>query len=467
MASTVAKRTKASAHMVDASLKGMTLMGGTTAMQAAGETYLPRFKAEEVEDYQSRLKMTWLFNGYRSTVRDMTGKVFDKPVEIVDAPENVVEWMENADMQGRDLSTFAAEVFKDGLSGSGVSYIMVEAPRREGEVTLAQAQEQNLRPYLVHITVKELLGWRSEAVNNVTTLTMVRLMETVTERDPEDEFNDIEIEQVRVIDLDETGFVRVRLYRQKNEQAEWLEVEQYTTGVQQIMIAPFYANRTGFMTGEPLLDDLADVNIAHWQSQSDQRNSLHFARIPILFAAGFLDEESLVIASSKAVKVVNDQAKLEWVEHSGKALDAGRQDLKDLEFQMETFGLQLLVARDGAQSATGEALDAAKETSQLAMIADSLQDALEQAVQWMYQLAGLPSDNVSVRVSKDFGVSMMTAQELTVLLTAVNTGNMSRTTLLQELARRGMVRADLDVDAELEAIQAEGGSLVDDMGDDT
>ena len=42
----------------------------------------------------------------------------------------------------------------------------------------------------------------------------------------------------------------------------------------------------------------------------------------------------------------------------------------------------------------------------------------------------------------------MTAQEVTVMLTAVNTGNMSRETFLGEMSRRGMVRADLDIDKE-------------------
>nr|WP_249139116.1 DUF4055 domain-containing protein [Actibacterium sp. MT2.3-13A] len=228
----------------------------------------------------------------------------------------------------------------------------------------------------------------------------------------------------------------------------------------EITVVPFYANRNGFFTGAPLLDDLADVNVAHWQSQSDQRNILRAARVPILHSAGRDDDEAkIVIGANVAVASRNPNAKLEWVEHSGQAISAGRQDLKDLEFQMETHGLQLLVARQGAQSATGEALDAAKETSQLAMTADSLQDALEQAFVWALAYGGITGE-VAVTVNKDFGVSMMGAQELSAMLSAVNTGNLSRETFLREMARRGMIRPDIDVEDELQRIEDEGGDLM-------
>lgn len=455
--SKVADRSKASEAMLNAAAKGRALMGGTTAMRAAGQTYLPKFEAESHEAYEARLKSSWLFNGYRKTSRDMTGRVFDKPVELAEgASQRLIDWCMNVDMQGRDLSTFAREIFEDGLSGCGVSYIMVDAPPRRGVVTREQAQAGNLRPYLVHLRVEDVLGWRAETIDNVTTLTQIRIMESVTEQDPKDEFNEVEISQVRVLDLIE-GTVYVRLFR-KNSADVWAQYEEtYASEAKEITVIPFYANRTGFFKGAPLLDDLADVNIAHWQSQSDQRNILHFARVPILFGSGRSEEEPIVIAAGMAVTATDPQADLKWVEHSGQAIGAGRQDLKDLEFQMETHGLQLLVT-SGAQSATGEVLDAKKETSTLAMTADALKDALEQALIWMAEYGG-EDVTVEVNVNKEFGASLLTAQDVTALLSAVNTGNLSKVTFLRELARRGFIRDDLQPDDEIEAIETESPDL--------
>ncbi len=457
MTTKVADRSPASAAMVEDMAKGRALMGGTKAMRAAGKTYLPKFEAESEEAYKARLDSSWLFNGLRKTVRDMTGKVFDKPVELGEkAPQQIIDWSANIDMAGRDLSTFARDVFEDAMSGAGISYIMVDAPARSKSVTKAQAQSMNLRPYFVHLRVEDILGWKTDTIANVTQLTQLRIMETVTEPDPKDEFAEVETKQVRVLDVTESG-VQTRLYRKADE--KWAQIDKPTfSDLTEITVVPFYANRLGFFSGEPMLDDLADVNIAHWQSQSDQRNILHFARVPILFASGRESDEPLVVSAGMATTASDPQATMSWVEHTGKAIDAGRTDLKDLEFQMETFGLQLLVAR-GKQSATGEALDSAKETSTLSMTADQLQDTLEQAFKWMAEYGGLTDVEMQVAVNKEFGVSMMGAQEMTAMLAAVNTGNMSRETFLREMARRGMVAPDLDIEKEQERIDATAPSL--------
>lgn len=445
---------------------GRALMGGTAAMRDAGTAYLPQMPKETTEAYRERLGLSWLFNGFRKTVRDMTGKIFAKPVELTEgASERIASWLENVDMQGRDLSTFAHDICEDALAGPGVSYIMVDAPPRSGVVTQAQANSEGLRPYFVHLSVDDVLGWTTDTVANVTVLRQFRIAEKVAVPDPKDEFGEIMVDQIRVLDLTDAG-VSVRLFRKiKKDGAEWAQVDEpFMTGLAEITVVPFYANRTGFFTGEPLLDDLAFVNVAHWQSQSDQRMILHYARVPILFGAGFTSEDKITFSASMAVMTGNEAANLQWVEHSGQAIAAGRQDLKDLEFQMEALGLQLLEARPSAQSATGEALDAGKETSQLSAIADSLKNTMEKAISYMAMYAGEDAAPV-VDVNKEFGVNMIGAQEVTALLGAVNTGNLSRETFIGELARRGMIKPDVNADDEMERIEGEGGLPPGDMND--
>ena len=324
MLDTVAKQTDAMAAMVQAGAKGRALMSGTAGMRKEGTRYLPKFKAEAEDDYQARLHSSWLFNALRKTIKDMTGRVFDSPIEIQDAPQQIIDMTEDIDMQGRDLSVFASEVFKDAFV-PGVSYIMVEAPRRNADTTRAQAAAQGLRPYLVHLRVEDVRGFKPGLFGNVLALAQLRIRETVSEDDPEGEFSQVEVEQVRVLDRLPDG-VRVRLYRQ-NSKKHWAVVDEYMTEAPEITVIPFYAQRTGFFTGEPVLEDLTDVNIAHWQSQSDQRNILHFARVPILFASGRGDDEPLTISAGTAVTSRDPAATLQWVEHSGKAIDSGRQDL--------------------------------------------------------------------------------------------------------------------------------------------
>ena len=127
--------------------------------------------------------------------------------------------------------------------------------------------------------------------------------------------------------------------------------EEGTTSLSKITLVPVYLNRTGFMQGEPPLEDLADLNLAHWRRSSDLENILHVAGVPILFGVGFSIEngDKLVIGASTMARASDPNAKLSYVEHSGKGIGAMREGLKDLEFQMQVQGLELLIPRPGSR----------------------------------------------------------------------------------------------------------------------
>lgn len=83
------------------------------------------------------------------------------------------------------------------------------------------------------------------------------------------------------------------------------------------------------MRGSPPLLNLALLNIKHWQSQSEQDNILHVARVPLLVAYGLADGETLTIGSSSATRFDDRQRQgLEYVEHTGAAIEAGKISLR-------------------------------------------------------------------------------------------------------------------------------------------
>ena len=196
------------------------------------------------------------------------------------------------------------------------------------------------------------------------------------------------------------------------------------------------------MRGAPPLEDLADLNVAHWQSQSDQRNILHVARVPILFGAGFEATAKIVVGAGTMARSTDPAATLSYVEHSGAAIGAGRDDLKDLETQMQVMGLQLLLPSPN-KTATGEIRDDVKENSQLAMMAKALEDALEGALGFMAAFEGGGEDaGGSVTVNTDFGVASRDAADLRALTEAARDGHITAATLVRELKRRGVLGDD-------------------------
>ncbi len=279
-----------------------TLVAGTVAMRAAGKKYLPQEPAESKAAYDNRVARTSLFNATGKTVQDMTGKVFQKPVVLKETvPPVLAAYAENIDLTGRHVNQFARDVFYDAMQ-PGVAYILVDMPpavqRADGQpATLADQQAAGIRPYCVHVPAERLIGWRSTTENGAEVLTQVRILECVTEQDGE--WHEKAVDQIRVL---EPGTWAT--WRKNEKEDEWVPYESGTTSLQKITLVPVYTNRTGFMVGSPPLEKLAELNVAHWQSQSDQRNILHVARVPILFASGIGEDTQLNVGASEMIRAV-------------------------------------------------------------------------------------------------------------------------------------------------------------------
>ncbi|WP_089177138.1 DUF4055 domain-containing protein [Bosea sp. AS-1] len=434
------------------------LLGGTRAMRAKGEQYLPREFAEDALAYTVRLNRTVLFNAFAKTVRDMVGRMFTKPIQLGDdAPEKIKEWSENIDLTGRDLNTFAFEVAIDAMT-TGVSFILAEMPPPLPEgATKADEDAAGQRPYLVHVKTEDLIGWKSTTIGGREVATQVRLLECAYEPDPDHPFEEKEVEQVRVI---EPG--RWETWRKKGDSESWIRHKDgVTTGItDRIPIVAVYFKRGGFFIGDPPFADLADLNCAHWQSSSDQRNILHVARVPILFGAGWDEKDTFVIGPGQLARMSSTDAKLSYVEHGGNSIEAGRNDLKDMETQMQAMGLQLLVSQPG-QTATGEIRDDTKEISPLAMMADSLEDALEEAYGLLCRFGGERAE-VTVNVNRDFGASVFASTDQTTLLAMADSGYITHETLLREMQRRKVLENDFEPEDEVEKLSGYDEELEDD-----
>lgn len=436
--------------MEDARRLPDALMGGTRTMRASGELFLPREPGETPAAYVIRRDRTFLFPGYAKAVRDMADKVFARPIVIrEDVPEHLVTAMENVDLSGRHLDVFGREVFVDAIH-AGISYILVEMDRaptddngRPVTISRAQAREMQRRPWAVHIRASQVIGWRSETIGGIERLTQFRFRERVTEA--EGEFGEKAVDQIRVFSR-EGDAVRWRVYRKAGRGSGWSLHDDGDVTIGEIAVCPVYVNRTGFMAGKPPMAQLAEVNLAHWQSQSDQRNILHVARVPILFGSGMNTDAPIEIGANRMVKAEAKDARLAYVEHSGAAIGAGRQDLKDLEFQMQTLGLELLVPRPNAETATGAAIDHARMNTPLAMMARALQDGLEQMLGFMAMYEGSPRDTGggSLIVNTDFGVSLGAAEDGAILTEAVKNRIISREQWIREMKRRSVLSEDVD-----------------------
>lgn len=437
-----------------------TLLGGTEAMRAAGETFLPRHPEESYPAYQNRLAVATLLNMTELTLESWTSKPFkDRVNKSDDMPEQFQDYMEDVDLQGNNIDVFARQWFRDGLAKS-LSHVLVEFPRKklreDGQPnTLADDRKQNLRPYFVHIPPENVIFAASEVVHGVETLTHVRIMEheTVVEG-----FAESIRTTIKVL---EPGLVRIYEERKtRNKKVQWVLVDEYTYDLDFIPLVTFYANREGFMVGKPPLTDLADLNISHWQSNSDQRVILTTARFPILALSGGQPEgNALTVGPNQWLFCPDAQGRYYYVEHQGKAIEAGRNDLRDLEDQMSAYGADALRKKPGNPTATAKAIDSAETTSPLQDMAIRFMDALNIAL-WYMGLWMNTEETGQLIIETDFGAGNDPTADVKALETARKNRDISRKTYLSELQRREVLSDNFELEDDAVELENESAAIL-------
>jgi hypothetical protein len=425
------------------------LMAGTRAMRAAKEKLLPRWPNEDTAAYNARLEVATLFPAYRRTITVMAGKPFAKPLTVGDAREAWEPWLENIDRMGTSLHVFAAEMLTEALA-YGLAGIYVDWPRatqvtrtESGVTNRAAERAAGLRPYFVRVKHGQLLGWR---IGDDGLLDMVRFREEAEVEDGP--YGAAIVERVRVL-------YRGRWEVHEKDGKGWRMVDEGTTpNVNLVPFVPVYGRRLGPMLSAPPMEDLAYLNVKHWQSQSDQDTIEHAARVPIMTVRGVDESFVLTVGASTAVNLgTNPDAELKFVEHTGAAIKAGAEALERLEQQMIQSGAELLVKKPGQRTATESSNDAEANKCDLQRIVEDFEDSLDQAL----VIAGLYAREVppSVSLYKDFGAATLSDASAQLVADLNARGLLSRETTLGELKRRGVLADTVDPDEEAERVASE------------
>lgn len=439
-----------------------TLLAGTEAMRAAGEEYLPKHQEESDGAYRERLSTSLLLNMLQMTLDSWVSRPFAECVKVNDdVPEQLSSLLDDVDLQGNDINVFARHWFRDGTA-KGFSHVLVEYPRpqpaADGQArTLADDRAEKLRPYCVQIPPENLIFASSEIVEGVERVTHVRIREESVRISGFAEVVDITIREI------EPGKVTIweQVPDKRTKKPVWKVRESYDYDLDFIPLVTFYADRQGLMQAKPPLADLADLNVAHWQSRSDQTNILKVTRFPILAASGVVDTDNLVIGPNHWLGSPDPSGRFYYVEHSGRAIAAGRQDLLDLQELMAEYGATFLKKRPGGATATARALDTAEITSPLQDMAIRFQSSLDQMLAYMGAWEKLPPEQCgTLEIKTDIGLSRDESDELVALQGARTLRDISRKSYLTELQRYKVLSDDFSIDQNEADLENEMGKIL-------
>lgn len=402
------------------------LRGGTEAMRAAGQEYLPKEPGETPLAYNKRLKRSVLTNFIARVVKNLSSKPFSRPVGVTSEshPELAELFASDIDGKGTSVSALASVVFQDAL-WNGTSFLCVDAPVDGGQ------------PYVYWLSADDILGYKLDEDGR---LQEIRIAEVAAAQDGE--WGERNVARVRVFRRS-GGKVLWCLY-QESDGSDYVQIEPWRDfGLPEIPVIPIHSNPAetrGTLFCPPPMIDLAYMNIAHWQEFSDQRNILHVARVPILFASGVEEGVEIKIGVDSAI-VANAGSDLKFVEHSGNAINAGRQSLQDLEGLMASYGIEMLQNNGVVETATGRALNAGENNNQIASMATATASVIAKVFEMLARFSRVSNAQFACDINTEYGINAST-EELQALATARANGDLSQFEYLAELKRRGVLRND-------------------------
>lgn len=441
------------------------LLSGTEGMIAAGKRRLPQHPAESDGSYRVRLEGNTLTNFLAQAIEKANSRIFAKEITLTDIPSEIEPLLENIDLQGRDLNSFAMDVLQQAFA-DGVSYILVDKPLALDVKTKADEAASGIRPYAVHVQACCLLEVMAEMIAGVQTITRVRIKEC--SQVPNGEWGYVEQDRIRVLIRDAaTGAIGFQLWEEQQKQdargqtyTEWVKVDEGATGMKRIALVAVYTKRVGFMEGLPPFQATAELNLDHWRVKSEQKAALTMNCFEMLAATGVPDGWTAVVGPSKVQIATDPEAKFYYLSPSGAGVTLSAEYLKTIESQIDTASASLRVENGGNVTATAAALDSEEGCAGLKAVAEAAGDSLETMLSYFAEMMGLdPEKTGEVDVNSDFGAkkgSDVGLQELGKMRIA---GDISRDSYIAELIRRGELAPDFDVAANDEEINQEGPSL--------
>lgn len=453
------------------------LMGGSEAMRDAGSSFLPQHKNEDDDIYAARLLRSFLLPVFAQSVENLADTVFSDPLNWDEVDADLTAILEEIDAEGSSIEDFAKQTLLLAMAKGEVYVIADEpplpAPVTGNIVTLADKRASGARPYLAHITADNMLDFKVEKRAGKIYCYYARWKESEM-RELEDDFGDYEVERVVEWKIVEGVAVWKKFEREVGE-AEWIETE----GVLNIAfegkaILPIERFRIGTIDSSgrllPPLHGLAEKNVEHWQSSSDQRAILTISRFPMLGGSG-VDNGALEKDDDNFIKVgpgvtlfsQQPESKFYYVEPEGNAIAAGVIDLERLEKDMSVLAFQPLMRQQAGVTATNDALGQNKANSSLQSWAIDLGMFLDDAVAllsiWLKK-SKLPETNF--KANTEFGIETIDSVRTAALDKMRDRGDLSRPQYLKQMRNEKVLDDEFDEEANEAELESEGPAITTD-----
>lgn len=390
---------------------------GQRVVKNKGKLYLPAdFAESDTERYAVYKERAYFLGATKQAAKSYSGMVFRKPASWGEdgLPSQLEEYQYNIDGSGKSIEQLAKFGFTE-LEEAGRIGLLADYTNDQGGLTKLDERLSGARPVLLPYVFESITNWKTGTIRGRSMLTLVVLREEI--ETSLDEFDHESEYQYRVLRLNDQGQYTMQLY----------DDGSVPLGEETVILAngkpldhiPFYIAGTEDNTptvDQPMLLDLANMNISHYQSTANVEEAAYLLGCPTLHIdIGEMDVEEFASANPSGVKIgarTGLQTKggtIEMVQASESNLGADQME-KKVE-RMKELGAKLVTSSGQSETAEAARINASGEASALDIAVNNLSDVMEKALEDFMRFLGVETE-IAYRLNTEFWEASLDPQVL-------------------------------------------------------
>ena len=406
--------------------------------------YIPRRTHEEQDQYYQRVEKA-IYTNYTGRTREgLKGAIFRLPPRI-ELPPDMEFMLDNADGAGQSL-TQVAKLAADELMETGRFGLLADYPMVDEELTVEQVRRMGLQPHIATYTAESIINWHVHVLNGRRQLGMLVLKENSPVH--YDEFTWDYVDRYRVLRLNTDQQYTQQLYDENGDPITEEIVIRGASG-QPFDYIPFQfiGSRDNLSTiDEPILYDIARVNIGHFRNSADQENNLSVHGGGTLVVSTDMSPEAFQAANPGGVTVGENSGLI--LSEGGKAellqLDAANAigaEMTHKEQMMVQIGAKI-ITKTGQRTAEEARIQETSENSMLDTMVGNINEAFTKVLYDCRAFISATDAEIVFSLNDDFWQDSIAATEIIAMIQSNDAGVMPKIDIVRRLMDAGWIQSE-------------------------
>jgi hypothetical protein len=484
-------------------------LAGSDSVKRSAFKYLPMLRGQEsdLDDYNAYVTRAGFYDAADRVVQALVGAVF-RLDPTISVPDRLKPRLKNMNGKGDSIYTWCKHLLRENLTMGRVG-VLLDYPGPDpltGELPQPDPNDEawNLPYFHIYETIS-IRNWRTRRINGTERIDQVILFEERDEETP-DGFGTQKVGQYRVLELDESGYYNVRLFRatkmdnavrqnmtsippgvgigpavappaisvgpgslaptaapvtSPSQQTDWEEIWSFQPKLDNgrpINYIPFLflaPSSISWKVEKPPVLGLVDEVFSHFRTSADLETGRHFTAFPTPYIIGSDEDTPKEWRMGREVWQLPAGCQVGMLEYKGLGLGSLEKAMEQKENHMIHLGARMLEdQRRAAETPEALRLRSASENATLASVTRTTADGIHKALEWACSWIGADPSNVTAELNQDFMDEQIDPNLLRTLMDAVTRGLLPIDDFLYALKRGDIVRPEITV-AELRALLEE------------